>query len=216
MATRRYYGLLSQVLKSSYKNMKKIIISLFVASALLVGASFAGASMMQNQNSTTVTTQQAPTPTIASVLQDIYTSQNITSPTPIDCSKVTDTQFEKLGDAYMGNGITEAQHTVMENMMGGEGSATVKQAHISMGRAYVGCWAGYNTQMRPMMSMMNGGASNNNSINYNPRGGMMGWSSVGDGSYGVFSIFHWITMILVWVLLILGILFLWKHIKAQK
>lgn len=190
--------------------MKKIIMSLFVASVLLMGAGFTQASMMNNQNSNPTTTQQTPTPTIASALQDIYTSQNITGQAQLDCSKVTDTQFEKLGDAVMGSGIGEAQHTTMENMMGGEGSATLKQAHITMARAYVGCWSNYNGVV-PTMSMMGGYGSYNYPVNYG-RHGMMG----GYYGYGACHIlFGVITILIVWVLMILGIMAAVKYLRKK-
>lgn len=34
-------------------------------------------------------------------LQSIYKAQNVATSGQVDCSKVTDSQFETLGDAYM-------------------------------------------------------------------------------------------------------------------
>lgn len=149
-----------------------------------------------------------PTPTIASVLQDIYASQNMSGQTPVDCSQVSDDQFEKLGDAYMGNGITEAQHTAMENMMGGEGSATLKQVHISMGRAYLGCWAHYASPMAPMMS--------NYPAHYPAGDTMMNSRRPAADYYGEFDVRGWITTTLIWALLVSVIFAIWARISKKK
>ncbi len=128
----------------------------------------------------------------------------------------------------MGYGITEQQHTAMENMMGGEGSATVKQAHINMGRAYLGCWSNYNGA--PSMMSMIGYFYNNTStpqayglpgygmMNGYYGNGMMGrgfasgWNMMG-GYYGDYSWTGWITTVLIWILLILGIVALLRWLK---
>ncbi len=208
--------------------MKKLFSVVFAAGLLFAGT--ASAQMMGNywtNNGSVV--QPAPSSDINAALQSIYQAQNVNSQSQISCSKVTDNQFEKLGDAVMGYGITEQQHTAMENMMGGEGSATLRQAHINMGRSYLGCWANYNggPAYMPMMGYFYGNTSTpqtyglpgNGMMNgyYNNGYGMMGrgfgsgWNMMG-GYYG-FGWFGAITMILIWVLLILGIVALVKWLK---
>lgn len=83
--------------------MKKITYSLIVAGLFLANIAFAHIEVV----------------TVETALQDIYTSQHITLPTQIDCTKVSPVQFENLGDAYMGSGITKDQHAAMEQVMGG-------------------------------------------------------------------------------------------------
>jgi hypothetical protein len=194
--------------------MKKIISLLFATGFFLVVApAFAQGSMMMGNTATT--TQQTTSPAIDAALQDIYKTQSISSQSQIICSKVTDNQYEKLGDASMGAGITEQQHTVMENMMGGEGSATVKQAHINMGRSYLGCWANYNSA--PSMGMMgNIGAQSGFMNDGHPRSGMMGGFGGIGGMYRGFAWFGGITTILVWSVLILSIISLLKWLKKNK
>lgn len=188
--------------------MKKIIVTFSLVGLLLAGMASAHMdTIMDSQNSSS----KIVTPEITTALQDIYTSQKISNSDKIDCSKVSDDQLEELGDAYMGSGITEAQHTAMEDMMGGEGSATLKQAHINMGRAYVGCWTSHSM---PMVAMM--GNNSPYSANYTNQGNMMGWSSMGSDYHRWFEVVGWITTLLVWILLGSGIITIWKWIKDKK
>jgi len=198
--------------------MKKTLFGLLVAGFfVLAGSAFAQVGMMgwypQNNSGAdaSVLTQNA---SMESALQEIYKTQNITSSAKVDCSKVTDVQFEKLGDAYMGLMLpNESQHEVMDNMMGGEGSESLTEAHINMGRSYLGCWSNYNSGpvFMPMM-----GASY--STNY-PSGGAMhgygwGWNMMG-GGFGGYSWFGIITMLFLWTLLILGIIALVKWVNKK-
>jgi hypothetical protein len=197
---------------------KKIFSALFVASFLVVGTASAqmmgGRGMMGSTQNTVTSTAQSPA--INTALQDIYKTQNVSAQNQINCSKVVDDQYEKLGDAVMGYGITEQQHTAMENMMGGESSATAKQAHINMGRSYIGCWANYNSSPT-MMGMMNStGSDNNYSSNYNSNSGMMGYyPSAMHHYYGGLAWFCGITILLVWSFLILAIIALAKWLNKK-
>lgn len=199
--------------------MKKLLSVLFVASFLLTAGTASAQMGMMNysgQNNTTVA-QSSQSPTISAALQDIYNSQNINNQSQLDCAKVTDTQFEKLGDAVMGYGITEQQHTAMENMMGGEGSATVKLAHINMGRSYLGCWANYNSGPTPMMGYLSGSSTPGvygQAGGYYGPAGMMGYGfNSGWNMMGGYYWFGWITMLLVWILLLLSIVALVKWLR---
>lgn len=141
-------------------------------------------------------------------LQDIYQSQNITSESQINCSKVTDAQFEKLGDAYMDMVVpNKAQHEAMDNMMGGEGSASLAQAHANMGRSYLGCWSGYASAPVSMPMLGTQGSANDWS------GG--GWGMM-NGWYGGFGWLGVVTMLLVWLLLGLGIAALVKWLAKNR
>lgn len=149
--------------------MKTKLIAVVIINLLFAGTAYAQMGMMGSFG------QYGNTET-KSVLQEIYKDQNIESQGQVDCSKVTDDQFEKLGDAYMGIMLpNEQQHEVMDNMMGGEGSVSLTQAHINMGRSYLGCWSNYNSG--PVyMPMMNGYGFGN----YNPM--MQGLWGFGTGN----------------------------------
>lgn len=200
--------------------MKKIILALFLSFFITSSAS-AQMGMMNYypQKNIDTKTQLDQSSTIDTFLQDIYTTQKTKDQSKISCAKVTDDQFEKLGDAVMGYGTTEQEHTSMENMMGGEGSATLKQSHINMGRSYLGCWSNYNSSPVTMMKYpLNNTESSSyaqypnsypNYLNMMGRGNYLGYGMMGsyNGWGGV------LTMVLVWILLILGIVFIIKKLK---
>lgn len=104
----------------------------------------------------------------------------------LECKNLTDDNFESLGEYFMGQmtGTShEAMNTMMERMMGKQGE---EQMHVVMGKRMSGCG------VMPMMNMMMGYGWNN----------MMGW--------GGFGILGWVSMILFWLLLVLGVVALVK------
>lgn len=182
---------------------------IFVISFLIATPAFAQMGMMGNWRGGN-TTVSATDVKINEALQDIYKTQNISEQSKVDCSKATDDQFEKLGDASMGYGITEEQHAAMENMMGGEGSSTLKQAHINMGRAYLGCWSNYKSGPTLMPMMGYSGTLAGPVHNFTNGFGMMNGYTHG---------YFWvcvITIILIWTVLILGITALIKWLSKKS
>lgn len=150
------------------------------------------------------------TPELQGALQEIYASQGIAANAKIDCAKVTDTEFEKLGDAYMGLMVPNgSQHEAMDTMMGGEGSESLSQAHINMGRSYLGCWSGY--EGSPVGMSMMGYAGHGNGYT---SGMMNNYDWNGRGTFG-YSWFGTITMVLIWILLGLGIAVLVKLLMKK-
>ncbi len=193
--------------------MKKYILILtFIG---LVGfASSAAAQMgmmMGNYGDADATPGTTQSQELEAALQSIYTHQGITSRGEIDCSTVTDAEFAAVGDAYMGVMMpNETQHEAMDEMMGGEGSASLEQAHINMGRSYLGCWSDYNSG--PVYMPMMGGSG---MIGASAAArGMMGW--VYGNYYGGSSWASWVTTILVWILLIVAIAALGKWLLRKK
>jgi hypothetical protein len=100
----------------------------------------------------------------------------------------------------MGYGITEQQHTAMENMMGGDGSTNVQQVHMNMGRTYIGCPLNPNYAA----TMMDGNRSN----------GMMSYSSEPRGGFG--HLFMYLIGAALLIDLVLGGFWLWKQISKKK
>lgn len=196
--------------------MKKIGVSLF-AFALFAYAGTVSAQMGMMGNywsGSTDAERVVQSSEVTAIIQDIYSTQGVTGQEQIDCSVVTDAQFERLGDAYMGVMLpNESQHEAMDNMMGGEGSQSLAQAHINMGRSYLGCWSDYNSG--PVYMPMMGGYTqpgffgHMTGSNLFPGWGMMGAYRGGASWFGA------ITMVLVWTLLILGIVALIKFITRK-
>jgi len=52
----------------------------------------------------------------------------------ISCDKLTDEQLESIGDYYMEQMHPGEAHELMDQMMGGEGSDSLKQVHIQMAK----------------------------------------------------------------------------------
>ncbi|MDA1169154.1 MAG: SHOCT domain-containing protein [bacterium] len=146
---------------------------------------------------------------ISDVISEITASQNISSSSDTSCDDVTDDQFEELGDAVMQAMIGDDEaHKVMDNMMGGEGSESLRSMHIAMGQRYLGCAQGtFGTigMMGGMMSMIGsnwkGGDGFMMSNIYSP------WGMTGMGGIG---------MLLFWVIIIVGIVLLIKWLVGQQ
>jgi len=110
----------------------------------------------------------------------------------ISCDKLSNEQLEAIGDYYMEQMHPGEAHEIMDNMMGGEGSESLKQVHINMAkRLYCNenVYIGY--------GMMGSGGMMN----------MMGRGMVGSypasydySNYGYWNIF--------WILLFAAVIFL--------
>ncbi len=130
--------------------MKKALLTFsFIATFLLLFSTPAFAQMgpgmmgWDNDSNSSASAQGSDeSQNLSKVIQDIAKSQGATSENKIDCQKVSDDQLEKLGDAWMDvRHPDENVHQAMDQMMGGEGSASLKQAHIRMGQNYLGCYS---------------------------------------------------------------------------
>jgi hypothetical protein len=72
------------------------------------------------------------------VLQEIREKQGLEPDAVIDPRKVDDVDLEELGESVMSIMHPEPrQHELMDQMMGGEGSESLKRAHIRMGYNYL-------------------------------------------------------------------------------
>lgn len=126
------------------------------------------------------------------ILNDILKSQNTDDINKLDCGKISENQLDELGDSYMGLMLSNAeQHETMDAIMGGEGSPHLKQAHINMGRSYLGCWGNYS--YGPMrMPMMMGGY------------GMGGYFGI-PMQWGGYNFTNQIITVAIWVLAAIGL-----------
>ena len=159
--------------------MKTMTLPTFLALGLFAFASTASAQGMMGAPWGAAGGQGQENSALTPVLAEIYQAQGVSAQNDLDCTKVSDSQFETLGDAYMEVIHPGAAHEYMDQMMGGEGSASLQQAHIAMGRAYLGCWSDY--AGAPLTMPMMGGYWGNTMM-----GGWSGssWSMPMMGGYG--------------------------------
>ncbi|KKQ24076.1 MAG: hypothetical protein US40_C0019G0002 [Candidatus Roizmanbacteria bacterium GW2011_GWC2_37_13] len=126
------------------------------------------------------------------------------------CPKLSNADFEKIGEYFMGRSIGNTQRHIsmnemMKRMMGEKGE---EQAHQAMGKRLSGCdaYAAFPTQdagFLPMMGMLAGST------------GIMGnfYGSMMNNGWGLFGGLTWI---LITIFLILGIIYFWKGISKKK
>ena len=116
------------------------------------------------------------------------------------CSQLSNGQLEMVGDYYMEQMHPGEEHVLMDGMMGGEGSDSLRQVHISIAqRIYCGERGG-GLINGGMMGMMGGWGYS----------GMMG--SLGGIGLGVGFLF----MLLFWALIILALYWLIKQLLGAK
>ncbi len=148
------------------------------------------------------------------VLTEIIISQNVKEKDEIDCQKITDEQSEKLGEAVISlMHPGKKEHELMDQMMEGEGSESLKVMHIAMGKRYLRCESGMMGGMKDkgMMGMMNGDMMNMMGVGSDPSKQNLSTNNMNMMSnFGYFGWFGGIFMILFWVLIIVGIVALIK------
>src|SRR3989338_1357596 len=132
----------------------------------------------------------------------------------VPCSEFTEDQLEHMGDYYMEQMHSGEAHELMDKMMGGEGSESLRQMHIAMAkRIYCDDTSGMANY--GMMGMMMGGGMMNmagsNMMGY----GMMGNFGYGSGYLSFVSLLYLILLIGLIILVYLWIFRLWKGTKIK-
>jgi hypothetical protein len=107
----------------------------------------------------------------------------------ISCDDLNDEQLENLGDYYMEQMHPGERHNVMDEMIGGEGSESLKVAHINMAKKFY-C-GDQNVMSTGMMNIMMG--RDNSKIDLTHRRGMMNMMGYGNG-------IGWFGGSLIWLL----------------
>ncbi len=116
----------------------------------------------------------------------------------ISCDKLSDEQLEALGDYFMEQMHPGELHEKMDEMMGGEGSETLKQVHINIAKSF---YCGEHDAMpMEMMDMVMGR-------------GMMAGSNMMGNNYPFRITLNLILTILIIVALVLAIIWLINQIK---
>lgn len=171
-----------------------------------------GSMMGPGNDESEVSTEEGHGESVEAVLQDILNKQSALTVQQLDLSKVSDEEWERLGDAVMELQHPGQAHEAMDRMMGGEGSESLRQMHINMGQAYLGYGnANYGAGMMIGRGMMGGGMMGGwNKTDNNQRGdapSMMGYGSF-SGVHGVLTGITWIAFI---VFLLTGAYFFIKQ-----
>ncbi len=101
----------------------------------------------------------------------------------VPCSELAEGQLEIMGDYYMEQMHPGEAHELMDQMMGGEGSESLKLAHINMAKRLY-CNEGFGGMMGTMMGsgygMMSNGGMMNMMGNY---GGNYGYGMMGSSGF---------------------------------
>lgn len=108
------------------------------------------------------------------------------------CDEIEEGEFEQLGEKIMSfMHPDQDDHNFMDKMMGGEGSESLKQMHISMGKRHLDCYDG---------SLSSGNMMRFNNTMPMMFGGMMG-SSLWVGSAFSIVLLLAVIIFLVWLVL---------------
>ncbi len=125
----------------------------------------------------------------------------------ISCDRLSQDQFELIGDYYMEQMHPGGAHERMDQMMGGEGSNSLRNAHIQMTQVLYCGQTNTNVTYGGMMGMM--------PFIYRSGydGGMMGYDMMGYGGWG------WLVVLAFWILvfaaLVLLIFWLYKNVFGR-
>jgi len=131
------------------------------------------------------------------------------------CSKLTESQLELIGDYYMEKIHPGEAHTLMEKMMGGEGSERLKLMHINMGKRFY-CNDGSANYGMMGGGMMIGSGSGIGMMQVSKTqgyGGRMGYENRGMMSgygWGFFGLLYTILLIGIIMVVYLWVIKLWK------
>lgn len=169
-----------------------IFSSLFVVTTRTAHAQM-GSMMGLDNKETEVGADEGHAESVEVVLQDILLSQGVLTVQELDLSSVSDDEWERLGDAVMELQHPGEAHEVMDRMMGGEGSESLRLMHINMGQAYLGYGSSnYGAGMMMGGSMMEYGSNRS----FNAPGRMMGFGSMMEyGGYRILSTTLWILVV---------------------
>ncbi len=181
--------------------MKRYVMGIMLVLVIVLitaGASSAqmGGMMYRDDVSPTPTGATANEEHVLSVdqaMQAILDTQHVSSVDKLDLTTVSDDQWEVLGDAVMEQIHPGDTHEAMDQMMGGEGSESLRQMHINMGQAYLGYRSANQSNVRYGMMGRWNAAATPMMAGYGP---MAVWSTGVWGWFGVIQAVTWLAGIL--------------------
>lgn len=135
------------------------------------------------------------------------------------CSDLSDEDFERLGEYFMGQMLQESHREMNKMMVQMMGDDNEEKMHIVMGKRLSGCDADAEFPLRgagfmPMMQMMMGGGSSPSGFNsFNKQNNPMMWNFGSNQMWGV-GWFGLIFMIIFWALIIAAVIALIKWLSG--
>jgi len=199
--------------------MRKLIILILFLILIFTQKNYVSAQMMGDSvaGENNILNESSHGESLDKVLEELLSTYKVNTVQELNCDEISDVDFEKVGEAWMSSIHPDLEvHARMDEMMGGEGSESLRGAHIGMGENYLGCAGDSNFGgmmggfgMMPMMWMMGSAGS--------PQEGggvknmfwgnqMMGGNYLSGGALGLFWL---VNSILVTVLLIALIRYFW-------
>jgi len=135
-----------------------------------------------------------------------------------DCSTLSDSQLEAIGEYYMEQMHPGESHELMDAMMGGEGSESLRQVHISMAESI---YCQEQTGSAGMMGSGMMGSGGMPSMMRTMMGGSWQGAPYGMTGYGYPNLFGWSIFDLLLLVLLVGLivavyLHIWDKVKKQK
>ncbi len=193
--------------------MKKLLLIIFFLFTLTVTPSMAFAGMGFSSSSPDNATIQSQQQEEQEGKQFLDNLKNKT----VICSQLKDTDFEKIGEYFMGQSIGDAsRHIAMNGMMKSmTGEQGEEQMHVTWGKRGSGCDTGTTPPLRRAAGIAFGDArqgfkgqegGENNMMGYGWNNMMGGWGGFGLG---------WVFMILFWALIILGVVALIRYLGGS-
>lgn len=138
----------------------------------------------------------------------------------LGCKDLTNDNFGALGEYFMGQSIGNTErHAIMNQMMTNMmGEESEKQMHITLGKRLSGCEPNAQAPANgigfmPMMFLLRQGLGGQGLMGGGGNS-MMGYGGWGSASWLV-GILGWLSMLVFWVLLILGVVALIRHLSGS-
>lgn len=182
--------------------MKKIlIISMIVLSGFLF-LNIASAQASSNSHGES----------IEEVLGELLEKNQVSTVQDLECDQLSDEELERLGDAVMEQQHPGEAHEQMDDMMGGEGSDTLSNVHIHMGKNYLGCGKSYGAGMM-------GGGMMGYTRDANRSGSSSHWyfkENINKESFSLHYIFMGVTWFSLIAFLLSGVYFFLKSSKKKR